>query len=208
MNIEMRFMNAVAYAQLYGVGLGEGDYDAGLVMVSWLEQFFANRTITSICEKNVGSHDGENAAWLQRGSGLHLYADEIPYNSQMYRLKVRAVGIDVYSLKKWLNIDVPEQFAGMFEYAVKGYVGHEEIRQTTEFQEWRKTLGIEAPKPRKASVTAGRTATVQNTGLWVTKLSYTPAEAAAEIARIEEASLPSRSKAAFKAHVSRRVSSR
>lgn len=103
---------------------------------------------------------------------------------------------------RWLVAEgyVPANYAGALSDIG---AARDAVLEAGQFQNWLKDQyrGPETETPVKT----GLPATIAKTSQWVTKLAYTPEEAEAEIAVIERSTLAKGSKAAFKAHVSRRV---
>lgn len=126
-----------------------------------------------------------------------LYSDDGPV-IECSVAKISAVILNESAIR-WLVAEmvIPANFAGVFSDIA---AAREAVLETGQFKEW---LEIYTP-PQFVYVDAAP-ATVTNTSKWVTKLAYTPEEARAEIALIERSSMTKGSKAAFKAHVSRRV---
>lgn len=201
MDTERRILLAIATAQ------GKGIVNKGnLVEVAWLHQFFNKRTVQTVCWQNCYGHDDDHGS-SDYGFGYLWLSGELKMrNREEFECVIAdAAGFtSIDDVIEITGIEIPEEWDAVWG---SDHANAEACRANPRFQQWfaANWPAVELTAP-KASSPTGRTATVVATSEWVRLTSYTPEQAMAERMRIEASNLPTRSKAAFKAHVARRTS--
>ena len=147
-----------------------------------------------------------NDFYVEENGVFDVWAEPIynGYGERTDKVEIELVGISPDGIAHLVHEGfIPAKFASVLEHGLGEPLDRKDPEGFAEWlaTEWKSPLGFVygvedgLSTERKAAKTTH----------WVTQIEYTPAEAAMEIARVESGALLNRSKAAYKAHITRRT---